>query len=1756
MKCHKILISLVFIMFLVGITCVSAEDIDDISDLSSNDADDVLSVDESLDDNLAVEESDLLSDPTSATVDSWSGLSGAVNSKDIVYINSSFAPGNQIQFTRSVTVIGSSGNYIGGSDSNHIASYSNIPFYTTSAVTVTLKNIKFQNCGGNIFMQFNGNGNYIVENCTFENITANGDHQAVLYLSLGNCNITNCTFEKCTTSYGTVSNYNSGSVNAVHMTVRGTTFKDNYASVEPGAINNCGQLIVYDSVFENNEAAWWAGAIHTHYNANTTIVRSNFKNNIAGWNGGALYSYSYLTVIDSNFTGNEAHGSNGGAIAASYYMSRPYVTIENCEFDSNIASGSGGAISFGAGTISVENSRFNDNVASSGTGGAISLGTATANVNSCNFTCNHASARGGAIYASGAGTLNVNYSNFVNNTGSEGNDIAYYYTAKKTNKAFLNYDYNEFWGVNNASGSIYAYNTQYLNHNPGNNNVFHDISEYVTPGEENTTNDTNGSSGTIIVPDSFNGVQLWNASLSGALGGTPLVSGERIYVPNGQAIYCLNITNGDLLWNVSSEWGYFHELGLHNGVLVAPCAWDKFYMFDAVTGSEIQPASNIYQASSYYAPAIDGNTIYVSSEYPYGVNNNSWIAVIKYENNVYSYVGSILEINNASSALISQPIVRNGYLWVNTINGLMCVDLSTNTSSIVLTNTVGKPVVGGDIIYVLTSDNHICGVDSSGSVVKNITVNESDVVGTTLAINSANTILYTVSANGFIYRVTISSGNIVRSIQVNPVSSALTIGSDGYLYIGDDAGIFWVINIFKDGTWKNEVIWAFNASSPIHGAPIIDEGIVYIGTDDTIYAVSESSSSLYSLNQNGVYARNGEISLKNQLLGMGSNEILKENLVPGKDKYTTYPKENTVFYLNEGVYTIKSFRIGGEVLYDEDYEEIGVDNKNNITVRPNGNDVVIIKFVKQSAATETVRFWRGENFIMENLKFTSDVPLSSDNLMGSYNCKNVMINNCTFENIDNKGIIFKIFDGTSNITFKNCKFINCTCNSLISTANNNCNDINLLNCIVENFTGKKSDSSSFIFNGGSNIYLENNTFNNNNSIAISGGKIVSEVSFNVLTNQVTLNTQSDIFIELLDDNNNHIHSSAFKFIVDDGEPVAPTSFDKTTGLYKLTYTPTKTGKIPVSIQCSNVVLDEVTPVDILVVESPELTINATDSIIYGATAVYVNATLKEDINGENVTFTLLKGSTVIDSVNATVTNGFANATFNQKLSYGSHTLSVSYSGNNNYGAASDSKTFTVNQATPDIKVEVNPVIGVGNPVVVTITLPEDITGEFEIIGIARNTSGHAVNAKQNIQINSTVLTIVFNETIPVDEYWIWYTYPGDANYKKVTISNIKDQHEGAAEFKVVKNNPTLNITHSTPVLNENVTITVTMNKDINEDVNVTINNLDPVVKQVVNGSLVFNITNAPYGPQNITVSFAGNDKYNATKNNTYFFVGKFDVNLKITADAITYGEPLVVMVNANKDFNGEVFVKIGNTTKPVDVVEGKGNATFTNLTAGEYFINATFTEDETFYADSANTTATVKGVEVPADKAISTNVPANTKSPTFSIKLEKDATGTSTVNIDNGKIVKTAELKDGAASITVADLAAGDHTISVSYSGDGKYAPITQNTTLNIKEPVKPTTKVTKKATKIVAKKKTFKAKVKVKKYTITLKSGKTLLKKVKVTLKVKGKTYKATTNNKGKATFKIKNLKKKGTYKAVIKFKGNKNYKASSKKVKIKVKK
>ncbi|WP_406537007.1 hypothetical protein [Methanobrevibacter sp.] len=146
----------------------------------------------------------------------------------------------------------------------------------------------------------------------------------------------------------------------------------------------------------------------------------------------------------------------------------------------------------------------------------------------------------------------------------------------------------------------------------------------------------------------------------------------------------------------------------------------------------------------------------------------------------------------------------------------------------------------------------------------------------------------------------------------------------------------------------------------------------------------------------------------------------------------------------------------------------------------------------------------------------------------------------------------------------------------------------------------------------------------------------------------------------------------------------------------------------------------------------------------------------------------------------------------------------------------------------------------------------------------------------------------------------------------------------------------------------------------------------------------------------------------------------------------------------------------------------------------------------------------------------------------------------------NGKTYTATTKSNGVATFNLKKLTKkGTYKAVITYKGNKNYNKITKTVTIT----VKPTPKITAKAV-------TFKKSLKTKKYTITLKDNKNkVMKKTKVSLKVNGKTYKVATNAKGKATFKITKLTKKGTYKAVVSFAGNKNFNKATKNVNIKVK-
>ena len=257
-------------------------------------------------------------------------------------------------------------------------------------------------------------------------------------------------------------------------------------------------------------------------------------------------------------------------------------------------------------------------------------------------------------------------------------------------------------------------------------------------------------------------------------------------------------------------------------------------------------------------------------------------------------------------------------------------------------------------------------------------------------------------------------------------------------------------------------------------------------------------------------------------------------------------------------------------------------------------------------------------------------------------------------------------------------------------------------------------------------------------------------------------------------------------------------------------------------------------------------------------------------------------------------------------------------------------------------------------------------------------------------------------------------------------------------------------------------------------------------------------------------------------------------------------------VNTNKPIAGvEVAIINNNKVFAYRDTDSNGQIVLDNL-LGTYNFEFSYPGDEYvgYAPTSLNKTLTFNKTK------INTIIQAPKVTATYNIAKNlvitlKDANGNvlvgKYVTVKVGTISKNLKTdKNGQVSVNVATLTPKTYTASISFAGDTLY---------NAKS-IKANVVVAKATPKLTAKKATFKAK-KTKKYTVTLKDNKgKAINKVKVTIKVKGKTYKATTK-KGKATFKLTKLTKKGTYKATIKFAGNSLYKAVTKKsVKIVVKK
>ncbi|WP_461462533.1 autotransporter outer membrane beta-barrel domain-containing protein, partial [Methanobrevibacter sp.] len=458
--------------------------------------------------------------------------------------------------------------------------------------------------------------------------------------------------------------------------------------------------------------------------------------------------------------------------------------------------------------------------------------------------------------------------------------------------------------------------------------------------------------------------------------------------------------------------------------------------------------------------------------------------------------------------------------------------------------------------------------------------------------------------------------------------------------------------------------------------------------------------------------------------------------------------------------------------------------------------------------------------------------------------------------------------------------------------------------------------------------------------------------------------------------------------------------------------------------------------------------------------------------------------------------------------------------------------------------------------------------EGRTIAIGGNTTFKVAQAKKDV--NFTIENITYGQDAQVTVYAnqdgaytiIINDMPFDVNVNDgvgtTIISGLDAGQDIVATISINDPNYEASNTTTFTVLPKEINVTiavtditygedaiVTITADVDGNYIVTFNNIDGVFNVTVEGG----VGSAHVPGLNVETNAAfvniDNSNYIGT-NSTEFTVSPKPINVSIAVTDITYGENAMVTVIADVDgryivrFNNieELFlvtVENGIGSILVSELNGETNTAFVNTSDNNYIgtNSTTFTVSPRATAITAANVAKVYNVGKNYVVYLKDNLGNAIANAAVSVKI---GSKTYTKNTDaNGKV-----------TIAIENLKPATYKTTITFAGNTNYAPSSLTTSQIVVSRANP---------KLTASAKTYKVSA-TKNYVATLKSNTNkAIKGATLSLKVNGKTYKAKTNAKGQATFKITNLKKKGTFATTVSFSKDAYYNAVSKKVKIVVK-
>ena len=241
-------------------------------------------------------------------------------------------------------------------------------------------------------------------------------------------------------------------------------------------------------------------------------------------------------------------------------------------------------------------------------------------------------------------------------------------------------------------------------------------------------------------------------------------------------------------------------------------------------------------------------------------------------------------------------------------------------------------------------------------------------------------------------------------------------------------------------------------------------------------------------------------------------------------------------------------------------------------------------------------------------------------------------------------------------------------------------------------------------------------------------------------------------------------------------------------------------------------------------------------------------------------------------------------------------------------------------------------------------------------------------------------------------------------------------------------------------------------------------------KEVTNGEARFEIENLTSGLKSVYAKYSGDDFYNGCCDIAEFEVNKRNSTVSVTIDDIFVGDKAVVNVYVPENATGQAVVEINGVGYNVVVKDGKGTVEIPYLPNGTYDVSVTYSGDDQYLPSSNTTKFTVS--KVPSFVIPDILPVSEDEDEVIRFTVPEDATGTITVIIDgvnftydlsdgvigaidyDGDTMFTIAVSDGKGVLVIGGLPAGEYNINITYNGDDKYLPSSNNTKFNISQKV------------------------------------------------------------------------------------------------------